>query len=101
MSERVVRVRGRPYDEEETLTKSEFVESIAGDFASKKAAADAVESILDGIADTLAGGGEVNFTGFGKFSVAERGPRRASTRAPVSGSRSRAAGFRSSRRGLG
>jgi DNA-binding protein HU-beta len=68
-------VRGRPYDEEETLTKSEFVESIAGDFASKKAAADAVESILDGIADTLAGGGEVNFTGFGKFSVAERGPR--------------------------
>jgi len=75
VSERVVRVRGRPYDEEETLTKSEFVESIAGDFASKKAAADAVESILDGIADTLAGGGEVNFTGFGKFSVAERGPR--------------------------
>ena len=57
------------------MTKSEFVESIAGDFASKKAAGDAVESILDGIADTLAGGGEVNFTGFGKFSVAERGPR--------------------------
>jgi DNA-binding protein HU-beta len=75
VSERVVRVRDRPYDEEETLTKSEFVESIAGDFASKKAAADAVESILDGISDTLAGGGEVNFTGFGKFSVAERGPR--------------------------
>jgi DNA-binding protein HU-beta len=74
-SEPIVRVRGRPYDEEDTLTKSEFVDSIAGDFASKKAAADAVESVLDGIADTLAGGGEVNFTGFGKFSVAERGPR--------------------------
>jgi DNA-binding protein HU-beta len=36
-------------------------------------------------------GGEVSFTGFGKFHVAERGPRRASTRAPASGSRSRAA----------
>ena len=68
-------MRGRPYDEEDTLTKSEFVDSIARDFPSKKAAADAVDAFLDGIADTLAGGGEVNFTGFGKFSVAERGPR--------------------------
>jgi DNA-binding protein HU-beta len=57
------------------LTKSEFVDRIAGDFESKKAAADAVESVLDGITDTLASGGDVNFTGFGKFSVAERGPR--------------------------
>jgi DNA-binding protein HU-beta len=65
-----------PLDEEEIkLTKAEFVESISRDFASKKAAADAVDAILDGITDTLAGGGEVNFTGFGKFSVAERGPR--------------------------
>ena len=47
----------------------------AGSFDSKKAAADAVETILDGITGTLAGGGEINFTGFGKFSVAERGPR--------------------------
>jgi DNA-binding protein HU-beta len=57
------------------MTKAEFVESISGDFASKKAAADAVETILDGISNTLSRGGEVNFTGFGKFSVAERGPR--------------------------
>jgi DNA-binding protein HU-beta len=57
------------------LTKSEFVDNIAGGFASKKAAADAVEAVLDGITSTLARGGEVNFTGFGKFSVAERGPR--------------------------
>ena len=57
------------------MTKSEFVDRIAGSFDSKKAAADAVETVLDGITDTLAGGGEVNFTGFGKFSVAERGPR--------------------------
>jgi DNA-binding protein HU-beta len=57
------------------LTKAEFVDRVAGNFDSKKSAADAVEAVLDGITDTLAGGGEVNFTGFGKFSVAERGPR--------------------------
>ncbi len=57
------------------MTKSEFVDRIAGRFESKKQAADAVDAVLDGIVDTLAGGGEINFTGFGKFSVAERGPR--------------------------
>ena len=57
------------------MTKAEFVDRVAGSFDSKKAAADAVDSILDGITDVLAGGGDVNFTGFGKFSVAERGPR--------------------------
>jgi DNA-binding protein HU-beta len=57
------------------LTKADFVESIAGNFDSKKAAADAVEAVLDGIQSTLTSGGEISFTGFGKFSVAERGPR--------------------------
>ena len=57
------------------MTKAEFVEKIAGNFDSKKAAADAVDAVLDGIQDSLAGGDAVNFTGFGKFSVAERGPR--------------------------
>lgn len=57
------------------MTKAEFVERIAGNFESKKAAADAVDAVLDGIAEALAAGDEVNFTGFGKFSVAERGPR--------------------------
>ena len=57
------------------MTKSEFVDKVASSFESKKAAADAVDAVLDGITDTLAGGGEVSFTGFGKFSVAERGPR--------------------------
>jgi DNA-binding protein HU-beta len=57
------------------LTKAEFVERISDNFESKKAAADAVEAVLNGITDTLTGGGDVNFTGFGKFSVAERGPR--------------------------
>jgi nucleoid DNA-binding protein len=57
------------------LTKAEFVDRIAGQFETKKAASDAVETVLDGITGVLAGGGDVNFTGFGKFSVAERGPR--------------------------
>jgi DNA-binding protein HU-beta len=59
------------------LTKSEFVDRLARDgrMGSKKQAADAVEAVLDGIADSLRGGDSVNFTGFGKFSVAERGPR--------------------------
>jgi DNA-binding protein HU-beta len=57
------------------LTKAEFVDRISGQFETKKAASDAVETMLNGITDVLAGGGEINFTGFGKFSVAERGPR--------------------------
>jgi DNA-binding protein HU-beta len=57
------------------LTKSDFVDRISGKFDSKRAAADAIDTVLDGITDTLASGGEVNFTGFGKFSVAERAPR--------------------------
>ena len=57
------------------MTKSDFVDRIAGSFDSKKSAADAVDTILDAITDNLAGGEEINFTGFGKFSVAERGPR--------------------------
>jgi len=57
------------------VTKSDFVDSIADKFESKKAAADAVDAVLDGIASTLKTGGEISFTGFGKFSVAERGPR--------------------------
>jgi DNA-binding protein HU-beta len=57
------------------LTKADFVESISGKFESKKAAADAVDAVLEGIESTLKGGGEISFTGFGKFSVAERGPR--------------------------
>ncbi len=57
------------------MTKGEFVDNIASEFDSKKAAGEAVDAVLDAITDALVGGGEVNFTGFGKFSVAERGPR--------------------------
>jgi DNA-binding protein HU-beta len=64
-------------EEEATLTKSEFIDKIAGDerIGSKKAAGDAVEAVLDGIVSALKSGQDVNFTGFGKFSVNERGPR--------------------------
>ena len=59
------------------MTKSEFIDAVSNDerIGSKKEAGDAVEAVLDTIVDTLKGGGEVNFTGFGKFSVNERGPR--------------------------
>lgn len=57
------------------MTKAEFVDRIAGSFESKKAATDAVDAVLDGIAGALSSGDDVNFTGFGKFSVAERAPR--------------------------
>ncbi len=57
------------------MTKAEFVDRITGQFETKKAAGDAVETVLNGITDVLANGGDVNFTGFGKFSVAVRGPR--------------------------
>lgn len=74
------------------MTKADFVDRIAGGFESKKAASDAVDAVLDGITDVLAGGGEVNFTGFGKFSVAERGPRQGVN--PRSGERITIAGGR-------
>jgi nucleoid DNA-binding protein len=59
------------------LTKAEFVDRLARDgrIGSKKQAGEAVEAVLDGIAGALAAGDSVNFTGFGKFSVAERSPR--------------------------
>ena len=59
------------------MTKAEFIDRIANDerIDSKKAAQDAVEAVLDGIVGSLKAGDEVNFTGFGKFSVNERGPR--------------------------
>lgn len=59
------------------MTKAEFVDRLARDdrVGSKKQAGQAVEAVLDTISDALARGEDVNFTGFGKFSVAERGPR--------------------------
>jgi DNA-binding protein HU-beta len=58
------------------LTKQEFIDRVAGKTGlSKKDAGEAVEAVLSEIETTLKSGGEISFTGFGKFHVAERGPR--------------------------
>ena len=58
------------------MTKSEFVDQVASKSGlGKSEAAGAVDAVLGTIEETLSRGGEVNFTGFGKFSVADRGAR--------------------------
>jgi DNA-binding protein HU-beta len=58
------------------VTKQEFIASVAqrSGLASRDAQK-AVDAFLDTITDTLRNGGEVNFTGFGKFSAAARAAR--------------------------
>ncbi|MGZ4201514.1 MAG: HU family DNA-binding protein [Thermoleophilaceae bacterium] len=58
------------------MTKSEFVDQIASRSGlSKSDATKAVDTVIEVIEETLSRGGEINFTGFGKFSVADRGAR--------------------------
>jgi DNA-binding protein HU-beta len=58
------------------VTKSEFVDQVADKAGlSKKDAGGAVDAVLTTIESTLRGGGEVTFSGFGKFHVAQRGAR--------------------------
>ena len=58
------------------MTKSEFIDRVASQSGlSKKDATAAVDAVLKTIEDELKGGGEISFTGFGKFHVAERGAR--------------------------
>ena len=58
------------------MTKQEFIDQVASRTdLSKKDATDAVEAVLVVIRDTLQSGGDISFTGFGKFHVAERGDR--------------------------
>ncbi len=58
------------------MTKSEFVDQVAAESGlGKNDASKAVDAVLGVIEETLKRGGEVNFTGFGKFTVAERGAR--------------------------
>jgi DNA-binding protein HU-beta len=61
---------------EEKVTKSEFVDQVASESGlGKGEATKAVDATLTVIEETLKRGGEINFTGFGKFSVADRGAR--------------------------
>jgi DNA-binding protein HU-beta len=58
------------------VTKSEFADQVASKSGLSKGDANkAVEASLQVIEETLRRGGEVSFTGFGKFSVADRGAR--------------------------
>lgn len=58
------------------MTKAEFVDQVAAEADLQKTdAAAAVDAVLTVIEETLSRGGEVSFTGFGKFTVAERGAR--------------------------
>jgi len=58
------------------MTKNEFVDQVASNSGLGKGEANkAVDAVLDTIQETLARGGEINFTGFGKFSVADRSAR--------------------------
>ena len=58
------------------MTKNEFVDRVASDSGlSKKDAGSAVDSVIKSIEAALGAGEDVNFTGFGKFHVAERGAR--------------------------
>ncbi len=58
------------------MTKAEFIDEVARRTGmSKKDAGDAVEAMIDTITDTLKRGGDVTFTGFGKFTVQARAAR--------------------------
>ena len=58
------------------MTKQEFVDRVADKAQlSKRDAGKAVDAFLDAITETLRGGGDVSFTGFGKFSTSNRAAR--------------------------
>jgi DNA-binding protein HU-beta len=58
------------------VTKAEFVDRVASEAGLGKGdATKAVDAFLDVVKETLSRGGEISFTGFGKFSVADRGAR--------------------------
>jgi len=58
------------------VTKQEFVAEVAKRAQlSNRDAGKAVDAFLDTVVDTLRGGGDVAFTGFGKFSTQQRAAR--------------------------
>ena len=58
------------------MTKAEFVDQVADRSGiGKGEAGKVVDAVLDTIKEVLSRGGEINFTGFGKFAVADRGAR--------------------------
>ncbi len=68
------------------MTKSEFVDQVADRAGlSKRDAGEAVDAFLETVEDALRRGSEVSFSGFGKFSVANRSAREG--RNPATGER--------------
>ncbi|HEY2353641.1 MAG TPA: HU family DNA-binding protein [Gaiellaceae bacterium] len=58
------------------MTKQDFVSEVANRSGlTNKDAGRAVDAFLETVTDTLKGGGDVVFTGFGKFSTAHRAAR--------------------------
>ncbi len=58
------------------MTKNEFVDRVSQNSGlGKGEASKAVDAVLESIQEVLSRGGEINFTGFGKFSVADRSAR--------------------------
>ena len=58
------------------MTKQEFTNEVATKAGlSSRDAARAVDAFLEGITETLQSGGEVAFTGFGKFTTQRRAER--------------------------
>ena len=58
------------------MTKQEFVDSVAAKAGiGRREAAKAVDAFLDTVTETLKDGGDVSFTGFGKFSTSQRAER--------------------------
>jgi len=58
------------------VNKSDFVDAVASASGlGKGEASKAVDGVIETITSELQGGGEVNITGFGKFSVSHRGER--------------------------
>ena len=58
------------------MTKQEFVQEVARRAQlSNRDAGKAVDAFLEAVTDTLKGGGDVTFTGFGKFTTQQRAAR--------------------------
>ena len=58
------------------MTKQEFVAEVARRAQlSNRDAGKAVDAFLEAVTDTLKGGGDVTFTGFGKFTTQQRAAR--------------------------
>ena len=59
------------------MTKADFIDAVASRSGlSKKDAGAALDAVLESVKDALKNGDDVTFTGFGKFSVQARAPKR-------------------------